>query len=358
MGYATIRIERIKTSHEMNSRYKHNFREYDVANADWTRTSQNIEVKDMNGKTYEQVANSELSRMRINGYQGKKIRKDAIRGLEILLSFSQEDKDNVPIDKWIEKNVEWLEKNFNPKDNKIIIMDENNNENIVHSDNVKSIVVHLDEAVPHIHAFVVPINSKGSLNAHDYIGSRKQLQDIQTSYAEAMQEFGLKRGTRGQKTPHQNVSKYYEELNKAVTDTLPRPEPGEKIEDYYERANVEFQREKIHHRNDVVKLTQAVKEARADKLNMAAEHYLNEEKLGKEIVKLAREMEVPQLDDHMVREIRRDVKQMRDFRQAVEDYPDKKETEQLMNSFNKMVAWQREQERKKKRKISSEKSEY
>ena len=357
MGYATVRIEKIKTSHEMNSRYKHNFREYDVANADGKVSDLNREVKSMIGLTYEEAAEQELLRMRINGYNGRGIRKDAIRGLEVLLSYSQEDKDKVPVDRWIEKSVEWLEKTFNPKDHQIVITDENGNKNTIESDNVKSIVVHFDEAVPHIHAFVVPINENGSLNAHSYIAGRVKLQNIQTSYAKEMEEFGLKRGTRGQKTPHENVAKFYTELNKAVSTELPEIRQGETIQEYRERANEEFQREKIHHRNDVVKLKQEVKEARSEKLMASAEYYLNEEQKGRQIYKLARELGVKELSDQDVKEIRRDLQQLNDFRDGIENYPDKEESQRIREDFQRMIEFQREQERKKKKKREKKEKE-
>lgn len=349
MGYATFRIEKIKTSHEMTSRYKHNYREYDVSNADGSKSNLNREVIGMNGLTYEQVSDREVKNMIINGYCGRAVRKDAVRGLEVLLSYSQEDKDTVPVDKWIEKSVKWLDKTFNPKDHQIVITDEKGRKKECQSDNLKSVVVHFDETVPHIHAFIVPIDNKGALNANYYTKDRNMLRNMQTDYAKEMEEFGLKRGTRGMKTPHENVSKYYAELEKAVSAELPEVLPGETAQEYRQRANEEFQREKIHHRNDIVKLKQEVKEARADKLNLSAEYYLNEEKTGKQIVKLARELGVPELDDHDVRVIRRDLQQIRDFRKAVENHPDKKETEQLMSSFNMMINWQREQDNKKKK---------
>ena len=349
MGYATVRIDKIKTSKEMNSRYKHNYREYDVANADGNLSHLNREIKGLNGRTYEEVAQTTLNWMKVYGYCGKAVRKDAVRGFEILLSYSHEDKDKVPVDKWIEKSVAWLEENFNPKDHKIVITDENGNKNEVKSDNVKSIVVHFDEAVPHIHAFVVPIDEKGALNAKRYTGTRAQLQQYQTSYAKEMEEFGLRRGTKGQKSHHENVAKFYTELNKAVSAELPEIKEGETIQEYRERANEEFQREKIHHRNDLLKAQQEVKEARADKINLAAEHYLKEDKLGKQIVKLAREMEVPELNDRDVLDIRRRVQRTKDIDDMVEKYPDKEVSERFMNDYNTMMTWLRENEKKKKK---------
>ena len=77
-----------------------------------------------------------------------------------MLSYSYDDEQERPdTARWVEKSVEWLQKTFNPEDNRIAVKGEDG-EIIreIRSDNVKSVVVHMDEAVPHIHAFVVPID--------------------------------------------------------------------------------------------------------------------------------------------------------------------------------------------------------
>ena len=345
MGYAICRIEKITSSHEMTSRYKHNYREYDVSHADGTLSHLNREVKGLNGKTYEEVSSDELIRMRLNGYCGRKERSDAIRGIEVVLTYSQEDKDKVPLDLWIEKNVQWLEENFNPKDHIINLKTEDGRIRQVESDNVKSIMVHLDEAVPHIHAFVVPIDEKGALNAKSYTANRSMMMGYQTSYANAMSEFGLKRGAQNIKTTYQDVAKYHSELKKVVSAELPEPLLGESVIDYRERANEEYQREKIHHRNDVLKLNQEIKEARSERIMSRDDESA---KVGRQLNKLAKEMNVSELGPSEVRQITRDVKRVRDFKKAIEEYPDKKEAEEVYVSFNKMIEWQRSQKRKKR----------
>ena len=138
MGYAICRIEKINSSYEMQSRYKHNFREYDVSHVNGELSHLNREIKGLNGKTYIESSDEELIRMRMNGYSGKRERKDAVRGLEVILSYSYDDKDSISLDRWINKNVEWLEEKFNPKDHQILIKDSDGSEHIVASDNVKS----------------------------------------------------------------------------------------------------------------------------------------------------------------------------------------------------------------------------
>lgn len=355
MGYAICRIEKITSAREMDSRYKHNYREYDVANADGHLSHLNREVKSLNGKNYIEASDDEMIRMRLNGYNGRKERSDAIRGIEVVLSYSYEDKDTVPLDKWIEKNVAWLEENFNPKEHKIQIHTADGNVRDVESDNVKSIVVHMDEAVPHIHAFIVPIDEKGALNAKRYTFNRQMMQGYQTSYSKAMEEFGLKRGAQNQKTTFDDIKKYHNELKNVVSSELPEILPGESVQEYRVRANEEFQREKIHHRNDVLKLKQEVKEARSERITQQIERNKDNDSLGKQIKKLSKEMNISEIDAVAARQIRREVKQLNDFKEAVKNHPDKDKANQLYDDFMEMIRWQREQEKKKKKKEREEK---
>ncbi len=357
MGYAICRIEKITNRKEMTSRYKHNFREYDVANASSEKSHLNREIKSLNGKDYNEASNDELIRMRLNGYSGRKERSDAIRGIEVVLSYSYEDKDNVPLGKWVEKNVAWLEENFNPKDHNIEIRNPDGTTRIVKSDNVKSIVVHLDEAVPHIHAFIVPIDEKGALNAKRYTFNRQMMQGYQTSYAKAMSEFGLKRGAQNQKTTFDDIKKYHNELKNVVSAELPEPLPGESVLDYRTRANEEFQREKIHHRDDILKYQQKLKESRADVVTSMVEQKSDNEALSRQMKKLAKEYDVPEIDNSTARQIRRDTQQLKEFKKAVENYPDRAKADQVYEDFNCMIQWQREQERKRKRKEREEKKQ-
>ncbi len=95
-----------------------------------------------------------------------------------------------------------------------------------------SAVLHLDETTPHIHATVVPIvrgerrkakqeqaknsgkrtyrkkNDRPRLCA-DVVMARPMLKEYQTSYAEAMAKYGLKRGVEGSEARHITGSQFY-----------------------------------------------------------------------------------------------------------------------------------------------------
>ena len=107
-----------------------------------------------------------------------KIRKNAVLAYEIVLSFSPSALDRIPPEEWVFSSCSWLADTFGGLAN------------------VLDVSVHLDERTPHIHAVVIPSDEKGHLNAKHYTGTRRQLSDLQTSYAQAMEPFGLSRGVK------------------------------------------------------------------------------------------------------------------------------------------------------------------
>lgn len=211
MGYCFVTTEKITTLGALTAKYNHNYRMVQVDNADPTLKHLNDEIlplpTDENGKKMDYV---DFFKKRIEEqdyYKDHSIRKNNVLAIEVVATFSRQD--NIPIDEWKEKNVEWIKETFNKaSDGK---------------NNVASIVFHGDEnGNVHCHAIVIPINENGRLGARSYTGGSRTLRDMQTSYAKAMKEFGLERGLEGGQARHKDIKKYYADLNNA----LQVPEPG------------------------------------------------------------------------------------------------------------------------------------
>ncbi len=343
-GYAIFTFDKLKSSSEMGSRYKHNFRIYeDIANVDYRKTDENIEYISLNGKTYEEASREEILRMRISGID-QKIRKDAVLGYEIFMGYSH-DVENIPIKRWAEKCIDWLERTFNPEDREIRFCDKEGTETVVRSDNVKSAVLHMDESTPHIHAFVVPIDERGHLNAKRFTGARDSLIQLQTSYAREMAEFGLKRGMERSNATASDISRYHSYLKQTVSATLPEPYIGESVNDYWKRANEELQKEKARHRNEILSLEQKIREIsseRAEAIEWLAGTYSES---GKQLIALARESGLDEIDDDAVRMISQGFKEHADFIKALRDYPDRQEAEQMTEGYMRLLGWMRDRER-------------
>ena len=98
-------------------------------------------------------------------------------------------------------------------------------------ENLVSAVLHLDEKTPHIHATIVPIvtatrrkkkseenakkhyrkKAEGARLCADDLMTQAKLKNYQTSYANAMQPFGLERGIDGSEARHISTREYYTE---------------------------------------------------------------------------------------------------------------------------------------------------
>ena len=151
-----------------------------------------------------------------NANLSRKISKNQVRAIRILLSGSNDEMNSLfnqnQINQWSEDNLKWLKETFG-------------------EENIVSAVIHLDESTPHIHATLVPIVSSerkkkkseqnvkknyskktgNRLSAND-IMTRGNLKQYQTSYAEAMSKYGLKRGVEGSKAKHTTTAEYYKNL--------------------------------------------------------------------------------------------------------------------------------------------------
>lgn len=346
-GYAIFTFEKLKNTSEMVSRYKHNFRVYeDIANVDYSRTESNIEYISLNGKDYEQASKDEILRMKMYG-SDQRIRKDAVLGYEIYMGYSH-DSEKIPVEKWAEKSLAWLQKTFNPENNEIHISDKEGNEKIIKADNVKSAVLHMDESTPHIHAYVVPIDEQGRLNAKRYTGERSSLIKLQTSYAQEMKEFGLKRGMEKSNASASDIARYHAYLKRTVSATLPQPMLGESVNDYWKRANEVLQCEKAQHRQDVLNLEQKIREVSSERTAQIEELTKTYADTGRQIVTLARESGVREIDDDMIRAIGQGYSENETFKKAVDNYPDQEESTRIMNDYMRLIRWQREREREGK----------
>ena len=147
----------------------------------------------------------------------RKIANNQVRAIRILLTGTHEDmmqiEKNGKLDDWCQDNIEWLRKTYG-------------------IDNVVSVVLHMDESTPHLHATVVPIvhterqrkkkeqevkrtyrkKSPAPRLCADDVMSRANLKRYQNTYAEAMQKYGLQRGIEGSEAQHISTHEYYRSL--------------------------------------------------------------------------------------------------------------------------------------------------
>lgn len=229
MGYCFMTIEKCKTKADLVRKYEHNYRTETVPNADPNLTHLNDELVSLNGLTYLEAFNEKISQL--DYYKdGRGLRSNAVLALEIVTTFSRENRDNIDLEQWKKDNVKWLRDTFNANIDK-------------YGDNVISVMYHGDEAGNvHCHALIIPIDDKGSLNASYYTDGRAKMIHLQDSYGQAMKRHGLNRGLKGSPAKHTDIKKFYAALNQQISERLPIPEKGEQVMDYFERANKSFQK--------------------------------------------------------------------------------------------------------------------
>lgn len=231
MGYSYVHINKLYSYYKIGKAYEHNYRLSEVSNAASEHRNRNEELICLpvrNGKrlSYLETWQERLQMLPAYVDGNRKIRKNAILALEIVTSFSREERNQLPLDQWKEANVNWIQETFNTDATQ-------------YGNNVLSIMCHDDETGNiHCHAFIQPIDQKGHLNASFFTdgreNSRSRYARLQDSYAEAMFSLGLQRGLRGSKARHKDIQKFYTELNQAI-ENVPHPQTGELATDYYER---------------------------------------------------------------------------------------------------------------------------
>ena len=175
MAYSIMRMEKIKSVSKGNARLKHSRRELDCPTANKEKSKENFYfICNEHSQEYREKKFGEIFKEITNG---QKIRKNAVCAVEILMTFTPEAIKPEQEEEWAKESIRWVAKTLGGYDN---IIDAQ---------------VHRDEKTTHIHAFVVPIDEKGKLNARKFLGgTSNRMSEIQTSYAKEMERFGLERG--------------------------------------------------------------------------------------------------------------------------------------------------------------------
>lgn len=226
-------------------------------------------------------------------YENHSYRKNAVLGYEAILTYTR----NADIDpyEWADESIKWLHETFDKSPDK--------------KGNVVSAVLHMDEpGNPHIHAVIIPIDEKGHLNASRFTNGFAAMTELQSSYADAVAHFGLKRGVSGSSAEHRDINKMYAELNNIKN--VPKPKEGETTEDYYKRiqGHVETQLLAGHRKNqeEYTRNIQKLDEQKKDYRQALADDMEEEELLLKnKIKKLDRkikekEKKTSAMNDHML----------------------------------------------------------
>ncbi len=205
MAYGICRIQKLKAGSVSGSAL-HSNRERYTPNADPEKQHIRIIGEPDSPKTPDLET---LVRQQIGN---QTIRKNAVLAVEFLLTASPEyfrphdpgragHYEPQRLKDFQHQACEWLTNNYG--------------ERIVRAE------LHLDEATPHIHAYLVPLDEKGKLNCRALFGgSRYRLSELQDSFAQAMVPLGLERGIKGSRATHTEVKEYYTAVTQSPDSSL------------------------------------------------------------------------------------------------------------------------------------------
>lgn len=219
MGYCILSIDKFNSVSQMRSALHHNLREIPVDNVDPTLSHLNEEMVPLE-KPIEQLI-QEKKEYR-NTKTNRKLRSDAVIGIEILLGYSKGSK--LDIEKWKEENLKWLREKFDiSPDGK---------------SNLLSVTFHMDETNPHIHSVIVPMDGKGLIRCKEFINGPADMRNMQTEYADRMKQFGLQRGLDNSVAKKVDIRRLYTDLNQAMNNAEQSLEirPGDTLEKYHDKA--------------------------------------------------------------------------------------------------------------------------
>ena len=207
MNYAILRTEKLNNFGSIGGSLSHTFRSRYTANADPSKSDKNKTL--IGPKDPKQVL--EKIKNRLQQIKGSE-RKNGVKCIELLLTFSPEMKDKINGIDWAKSNISFLKKKFG-------------------IENLISCSIHLDEKTPHLVAYVIP-EVNGKMNCREILGGREKLRKLQDDYAQEMEKYGLERGIKGSISKHKTIKKYYSEIEKLEKDT------EEKINQFSQISNL------------------------------------------------------------------------------------------------------------------------
>lgn len=188
MQFAILRHAKIKAP-LMGAAVAHNYRtsKLEKCNIDPALTPLNLALK-LDGTPHERLA----ERLKT---VATKVRKDAVVTIEMVLSMTPEWFDGLTEDRhalrkhpkfmeWANASIAWARKEFGR--------------------NVIDVALHMDESSPHLHVLAVPLTQDGRLCAKEVL-ARAELMRRQTSYAKAMEPFGVSRGIPAAETKRRHI---------------------------------------------------------------------------------------------------------------------------------------------------------
>lgn len=215
---------------KLTSMFEHNYRIAECSNADPDRKKLNEELISFPEgiRNYEEFYEKKLESAY---YRTHKLRKNGVRALDIQMSHG-EPKDGRPFDEkaWAAQSMKYLEDTFG-------------------KENIASAVLHRDEKVSHIHAFVVPASEAHGISLHQFFPHRGDFIAQQDKYYEYIKDLGIERPIKDVKLEHKRIKEYWNNAIGKERVEISEIRPGEPASEYRKRIQRELdaERDRITH---------------------------------------------------------------------------------------------------------------
>ena len=331
MATCFMRINKIKSANQFYGKEAHNLRKGFVPNADISRAHLNEVLVD----TPEKCSFYEFYKSKLKDseyYHDHKVRSNAIKGFEIVLTYGKEKDEIMPDDfdfeEWKKKNVEWLEETFG-------------------KENIGSVVLHMDEVNPHIHAVVVPM-VQDKLNGSFYTKTRSKLHQLQNSYGNKMSSLGLKRGLPNSQAKHTDIKKFYAELNESLKYAMPEVQRGESATEYRERANEYLQKLNVKHFKEKKTWEKKIAERKTVDLQERLDFYKEKQSFENEKQSFERERDLfEEKYGGQPNEIKKDIQYLQGVKEAFDMYPDQEYKDAILAGLDEIMRYCEEKQKGK-----------
>ena len=340
-AYAVFSTKKVHSKTMLRQMFEHHYRIKDCPNADKDLKEQNDYRIVPNGD-FIQAFDKRLQDL--DYYKTHNFRSNGVMGYDCLMAYSREANKWINVEKWKEDNVKWLESYFG-------------------KENVVSIVFHYDEAgkteggAIHGHAFVIPVDSSGKVNASFYTNGQAKLSMMQDSYAAAMKEHKLERGIEKSTARHTSPKRFYRELHNAIYGAeMPTRNPGENYNHYVDRLKDAWRDERAAHVRELKEKDREITEIRS-------QYRTNSEK-DRLISTLSKKVDAYRdREEQMVREFGssngavRLARTMKLLNEGIEHYPDTETAAKVSDDARRLISWAEQQAREKEKRHAREKEE-
>lgn len=244
MGSCYAHIEKLK-GNEVAKAWKHNTRQPDDEDKeryDKTLSHLNKEIVPLKEDSYMSAVDKEIEIIKANKTMPRGLRRDAVKGFEVVFNFPDDMDGKIDVDAWAEANKQFLFKEFGES-------------------NVKHMILHLDEphrdeedivnnSNAHIHAFITPVTKDGRLCAKAFFDGKADINNFQQRYYNQVgKAFGFKKPLEHSPRKSADIGKFYaviadcqyvDEKEKLKILEAVVPKDGESLKVYHKRVEKEI----------------------------------------------------------------------------------------------------------------------